>query len=219
MAASPKKSGAEDGAKKMSGGGIERFFVTKKRPTSSAQGGGKTSSNTSAKKLSPKKSSVINSKKKSCSAKNDFSIRKRPPSDDGATESSVKRGLSFSPHTKKKKTTQRQKSMEAMGFTIQKDKSPSKISYSMPEKVKERVEEGIEQVLFERDAITVPTNQVPSPPAETLIQPVVNAVPLNSEQQRVVECSPNIPLYVRACAGTGKTHTMVKTYCTHQQLW
>ncbi|KAK1742420.1 ATP-dependent DNA helicase, UvrD family [Skeletonema marinoi] len=159
MAPPPKKSGAADAKK--SGGGIERFLHLDEF----------------CKDLSPTKSRAIAAKNKSM---------KRPPPKDGATESPSKRELFPAPAAKKKKTNQRQKSMEAMGFSaarIQKNKSPSKISFSMTDEVKKRVEQGIEQSLFERDAIT---------------------------QQRVVECPPNIPLSVRACAGTGKTHTMVQ---------
>ncbi len=204
MALSPKKNGAADAKK--SRGGIERFFSVKKR--SPTHGDSTFASSTSD--LSRTKSKSVDSKKKSRSEGNgQFSIKKRPPPEDGATESPSKRELfpAQAPVVKKKKTSQRQKSMEAMGFSatkIQKHKSPSKIGFSMTDEVKERVEQGIEQSLFERDAITVPTN------IETLIQPVVSTAPLNAEQQRVVECPPNIPLSVRACAGTGKTHTMVQ---------
>eukprot|EP00985_Skeletonema_marinoi_P022997 scaffold14954_cov133-Skeletonema_marinoi.AAC.6 len=211
MAPSPKKSGAADAKK--SGGGIERFLV-KKRPPAAP---GSSALTSSARDLSPTKSRAIAAKNKSNEGKGideRFSIRKRPPPKDGATESPSKRELFPAPAAKKKKTNQRQKSMEAMGFSaarIQKNKSPSKISFSMTDEVKKRVEQGIEQSLFERDAITVPTNQVQLLPTESnLIRHEVSTVPLNAEQQRVVECPPNIPLSVRACAGTGKTHTMVQ---------
>mmetsp|Transcript_32375 Transcript_32375/g.65896 ORF Transcript_32375/g.65896 Transcript_32375/m.65896 type:complete len:1102 (+) Transcript_32375:130-3435(+) len=211
MAPSPKKSGAADAKK--SGGGIERFLV-KKRPPAAP---GSSALTSSARDLSPTKSRAIAAKNKSNEGKGTderFSIRKRPPPKDGATESPSKRELFPAPAAKKKKTNQRQKSMEAMGFSaarFQKNKSPSKISFSMTDEVKKRVEQGIEQSLFERDAITVPTNQVQLLLTDNnLIRPVVSTVQLNAEQQRVVECPPSIPLSVRACAGTGKTHTMVQ---------
>eukprot|EP00984_Skeletonema_dohrnii_P021093 scaffold10438_cov102-Skeletonema_dohrnii-CCMP3373.AAC.1 len=206
---------AQSADAKKSGGGIERFLV-KKRPSAAPGGSTLTSS---ARDLSPTKSCAIAVKNKSNEGKGideHFSIRKRPPSKDGATKNPSKRELfpPPAPAAKKKKTNQRQKSMEAMGFSaarIKKKKSPSKISFSMTDEVKKRVEQGIEQSLFERDAITVPTNQVQLLPTDdNLIQHVLSTVPLNAEQQRVVECPPNIPLSVRACAGTGKTHTMVQ---------
>ncbi len=222
----PKKKSAPDTKKP----GIERFFTVKKRsPTH-----GESTIVSSAGDLSRTKSGSVDTKKKSSRGNENYlSNRKHPPPKDEATElfplqdSAAKKmmtnqrskrrhpedGSTESPSKgelfpaqasaakKRKKTNQRQKSMQAMGFG--KITSPKK--KSMPDKVKQRVEQGIEQRLFERDAITVPTNLV-----ETLIQPVLSKAPLNAEQERVVKCPPNIPLSVRACAGTGKTHTMVQ---------
>ena len=42
------------------------------------------------------------------------------------------------------------------------------------------------------------------------IQQPTRQLPLNAEQRRVVECPPDIPLSVRAGAGSGKTHAMVQ---------
>jgi hypothetical protein len=248
MASTPKKSGAADAKK--SGGGIERFLVKKPPNGSTgtrnigAVDAKKKSSDGGIEQFSirkrppsdhgtaqnPSKSSAVDAKKKSSDGGiiEQFSIRKRPPSEDWTTvESPSKRELfpvskkgRVYAASEKQKTTQRQKSMQALGFTvtkIPKHMPPPKISFFVTDEMKEMVEQSIAQSLFERDAITVPTNQIQSSlsgvvplPTNNLIQPSVSIVPLNAEQQRVIECPPNIPLSVRACAGTGKTHTMVQ---------
>ncbi len=213
MKSSPKKK-RSSGVKNSKSGGIERFLTKK--------GCGSSSMSSPANKISDE-------------GIDKFLIRKRKPSDDDreTAKSPTKRGLFRSPAaaaaaavkspTKSPPAAkvpavakknhlppqiQIQKSIKDTFISIKKQKSPSKISFSMTDKVQGKVEEGIERCLFERDAITVPAthqedNTIP-------IQPIVSNVPLNTEQLRVIECPPNIPLSVRACAGTGKTHTMVQ---------
>lgn len=210
MKSSPKKRNS--GVKNSKSGGIERF-LTKKGCGSSS--------------MSP-------ANKKSDEGIDKFLIRKRKPSDDDreTAKSPTKRGLFRSPApaaaaakspTKSPPAAkvpavakknhlppqiQTQKSIKDTFIFIKKQKSPSKISFSMTDEVQGKVEEVIERSLFERDAITVPATHHED--STIPIQPIISNVPLNAEQQRVVECSPNIPLSVRACAGTGKTHTMVQ---------
>jgi hypothetical protein len=207
MKSSPKKK-RSSGVKNSKPEGIKRF-LTKKGSGSS---------------------SMSSANKKSNEGIDKFLIRKRKPSDDDreTAKSPTKRVLFRSPAPaaaakspiksppaakvpavakKNHFPPQIQKSIADM-ITVTKIKKQKKISFTMTDEVQSKVEEGIERSLFERDAITVPAthqedNTIP-------IQPIVSNAPLNTEQQRVVECPPNIPLSVRACAGTGKTHTMVQ---------
>lgn len=59
----------------------------------------------------------------------------------------------------------------------------------------------VTEVQFLRDSLSIV--------AESNIQPI-RQLPLNEEQQRIAVAPPDVPLLVRAGAGTGKTHTMIR---------
>ena len=153
-----------------------------------------------------------NNESKAKSRKNITDVaRKRSPAQNRSAERNTKRRRVSGNDQEK---NMRQGSLNAAGFTrskISKTTCPPRISVVVSNAVKEKIEQNIDDYLLERDAVTAPIvrqNQDQLPPPGALIP--VSTMPLNPEQQRVVASSPWVPLSVSACAGTGKTRTMVQ---------
>jgi len=109
---------------------------------------------------------------------------------------------------KKRKTTQVQSSI-LQSFSKPPEEKNKFLQQEYPDPVeigteKQPAEHRVTEIQFQRDALSSLPSVEDTPP-----QPI-QQLPLNEEQQRVVLCQPDIPLSIRAGAGSGKTHCMVQ---------
>ncbi|KAL7544795.1 hypothetical protein ACHAWF_011213 [Thalassiosira exigua] len=129
-------------------------------------------------------------------------IRKKSPATAAMGTSGATRRLRFddNPPRKKTKTSiQAPMSQFLKSSGIGQKQRPNFLHQRYPDPSTMLADHRVTEIQFRRDALSI---------APAALRPIV--IPLNEEQRKVAECPSNIPLSIRAGAGTGKTHTMVQ---------
>jgi len=192
------------GNKNDSGGGIARFFV-KKPPAAASDTRRSIHSEGSTRAKSSKNDGAI-----------DGFFLKKPPAAAAAasgSNSAARRKLQFDSSTARNKQKKRKSTVQlSIGQALQppsndvlkngvhrQKQEVNFLHQEFPDPESHPADHRVTEIQLLRDALSI----VPAMQES-------KQLPLNDEQRKVAECPPNIPLSVRAGAGSGKTHTMVQ---------